>query len=369
MINVLHTIETTGPGGAENVLISLATGLDRMKFQSFVCLRNEGWLKDELDRRGVKTFIIEEKGSFDVGFLLKILLLVVREKISLIHAHEFGMSVYGSIVGSLARRRVVTTIHGRNYYWKKMRRRLAMRIASRLSQMVTVSMEQQYFLQEKTGIRPKMLKTIYNGIDISEYARNNNTASKKLELGINGGTKVVGTVGNLYPVKGQTYLLKAIPSILEDCPDVIFLFIGRGDQEQVLRHEVIDLGINEHVCFLGFRSDVPALLDLMDVFTLPSLEECLPLSVLEAMAKSVPPVVTDVGGNREIIKDGKTGFIVPPANPEALAEKIILLLKCKELAEGFGARASSEVKMKFSREAMLSCYESLYNTLLSSRGT
>jgi glycosyltransferase involved in cell wall biosynthesis len=350
-------------------LISLATGLDTKKFQSFVCLRKKGWLKDELERRGVKTFIIDEKGSFDVRFLLRVLFLVVREKISLIHAHEFGMSVYGTIVGNLARCPVVTTVHGRNYYWEKRRRRLAMRVVSRLSQMVTVSMEQRNFLQKMTGIRPERLKTIYNGIDTREYTRQYNTAPKELELGINGETKLVGTVGNLYPVKGQTHLLKAIPSILEDYPDVIFVLIGRGQQEQVLRREVMDLGIAEHVCFLGFRSDVPDLLDLMDVFTLPSLEECLPLSVLEAMAKSVPPVVTDVGGNREIIKNGKTGFIVPPANPQALSEKITLLLKNKDLAESIGARASSEMRKKFSREVMLSNYEALYDFLLGSRGT
>jgi glycosyltransferase involved in cell wall biosynthesis len=103
---------------------------------------------------------------------------------------------------------------------------------------------------------------------------------------------------------------------------------------------------------------------MMDVFVLPSLSECLPLSVLEAMAMSIPPVVTNVGGNSEIIENQQTGYIVSPADPDALAEKIVLLLKDKNTAKIIGLRACESITKKFSLEEMIAKYESIYLSLL-----
>jgi glycosyltransferase involved in cell wall biosynthesis len=363
---ILHLIETKGPGGAEKVLIALADSMNQKRFRSVVCLRDTGWLYEKLLERGIKSFILKDTGLlFDVGYVGKLMRICKQEKVTLIHAHEFLMNFYGSLVGILSRIPVVTTVHGRYYYWEKARRRMAMRFSAKHSQMVTVSQELSGFLEEKVGIPVERLRTIYNGISVGIYSHKKDNISKMTLPGISSKTKIVGTVGNLYPVKGQIHLLRAIPLILQECPDVIFLFAGRGQLEETLKSEAVDLGIWDYVRFLGFVSDVPALLNILDVFTLPSLDECFPLSVLEAMAHAVPPVVTDVGGNREIIKEGETGYIVPPANPKALAGSIIRLLKDKELAKSMGEQAFEEVQKNFSLETMLSQYEGLYNSLIS----
>jgi glycosyltransferase involved in cell wall biosynthesis len=365
MRNILHLIETNGPGGAENVLINLSSGLDRNRFRPIVCLRKDGWLKDELERRKISTYVKREKGFIDIGFIIRLLRLIIREKISLIHSHEFLMSFYGTLIGELVKIPVITTFHGKDYYWEKARRRLAMLFIANNSQLVTVSRDLGKFLEEKIGIRASRIKTVYNGIDINMFSKKNSPAAKREELRIEGNTKIVGTVGNLYPVKGQIHLIRAIPLVLSDNPNVMFLFIGRGDQEKDLRQEALNLNVSSRVRFLGFRSDVPALLDVMDVFVLPSLSECLPLSVLEAMAKKIPPVVTDVGGNREIIDDGVTGCVVPPANADALADSISLLLKNEKMAEAIGKKASEVVKQRFSLELMIAKYEEIYNSMLT----
>jgi glycosyltransferase involved in cell wall biosynthesis len=228
---------------------------------------------------------------------------------------------------------------------------------------VCVSEDLRGFVSEKIGIPKNRIVTIYNGIDTELFAKSEKAVLMKEKFGIKNGQKVVGTVANLNPMKGHTYLLKAIPSIIQDYPSVVFLFVGKGDQEEKLRKEALDLGIFEYVKFLGFRSDIPELLNLMDVFVLPSLSECLPLSVLEAMALSVPTVVTDVGGIREIIKDQETGYIVPPADPAALADKISLLLGDRTNARSIGLGGREAVDEKFSIETMLAQYQSLYNSL------
>lgn len=362
-MRVLHLIGTSGPGGAENVLINLASGLKKRGHQSVAVLRKRGWLYDELVKNEIETVVLHEEGTFDFTFLFKLLALIKKKKISHIHAHEFLMSLYGTAGGLLAARPVITTFHGKNYYWEKARRRIIMRWVSRFSSMVAVSNDLRAFLGEKVGIRVQRVQTIYNGVDVNKYKKVTSSADEKHNLRLRENDTVVGTVGNLYVVKGQTYLLKAIPIVLRRRPNTVFLFAGRGDQEGALKSEAKSLGIEDNVRFLGFRSDVPRLLGAMDIFILPSLSECLPLSVLEAMIMGVPSIVTDVGGNREIIDDAQTGYIVPPANPEALSEKILLLLNDRERAKRMGEKAREAIAAHFSLPAMIDKYETLYRSL------
>lgn len=362
---ILHLIETGGPGGAEKVLIDLASGFNDGRFESIVCLRKEGWLSGELIKRGIETHVFSENEVNDIVFLVKLLEIVQKRRVSIIHAHEFLMNAYSTFIGILSRKPVLTTVHGKSYYCEAWRRMLMMRFASRFSRMITVSNDLLHFLVEMTGIKPHRLKTIYNGIDLAAFKPASSVKPTRLSIGINENDFVIGTVGNLYLIKGHTYLINAIPIIVREVQNVVFLFAGRGDQEEHLRTETVNLGIQSKVKFLGFRSNVPELLSLMDVFVLPSLGECLPLSILEAMAMCVPPVVTDVGGNKEIIENGKTGYLVPPGDTEALAEKILFLLRDKGAAEAIGRDARKKVEEKFSLELMLANYDSMYRSLLS----
>jgi len=361
---ILHLIETSDVGGAEKVMIDLACGLEKRGFHSIACLRKEGMLYDELVKRGVETYVLEENGFFDLGFLVKLVMIVIKKKVSIIHAHEFLMNVYGTIVGMISATPVVITLHGKLYYVDKWWRRLALRFASLFSQLTCVSEDLQCYVSKELQIPYNRIKTIYNGIDTKIRVRGNNYSLIKTELGIRDGYKIVGTVANLNPIKGHIYLLRAIPTIIQEYPKIIFLFVGKGEEEQKLRSEAMNLGISDYVRYLGFRSDVPELLSLMDIFVLPSLSECLPLSVLEAMAFSIPAVVTNVGGNREIIDDGVTGYVVPAGDPERLAEKILLLLRDKKNAECIGLKGSETIGRKFSIDKMLEQYRSLYNSLL-----
>lgn len=360
---ILHLIETSDLGGAENVMINLATNFEKRGFHSIVCLRNEGMLYNEVVERGVEAYVIEEKGFFDFTFLIKLVMVVRKKKVSLIHAHEFLMNIYGTLAGMMSGTPVVTTLHGKLYYVDKWRRRLALRFVSLLSQLTCVSEDLRCYVSKELKIPNNRIKTIYNGID-TKVRKKDNYALIRSELGIKDSYMIVGTVANLDAIKGHTYLLRAIPSVIQEFPHVVFLFIGKGDQEEKLREEARTLGISEYVRFLGFRSDVPEFLNSLDVFVLPSLSECLPLSVLEAMSFCVPVVVTDVGGNREIIDDGVTGYIVPPADSKALADNISLLLRDRKIAQTVGSRGSEVIDRKFSLQAMLAQYESLYHSLL-----
>src|SRR3990170_5690864 len=147
-MNILHLIETSEPGGAESVVLSLSTILKERGHNSFVGLLETGWLYDQLTQAGLEPIIVEQKGSYDLKCLLNLGNLVRKHRIDLVHAHEFMMNVYGSAAGLLKRTPVITTVHGKNYYWEKRRRRIAYRFVSRTSKMVAVSEDMKCFLAE-----------------------------------------------------------------------------------------------------------------------------------------------------------------------------------------------------------------------------
>lgn len=365
MYNILYLMECDGVGGAESMLVNLINRLDKKKFHPVVCLlKDDEWLYKELIKNNVDVVVIPLKKAYNPIWIYKALRFVRKRNIHLIHAHEFLMNVYGTAVGKLAQIPVITTVHGKSYYWEKKHRAYAYKFTAKFSKMITVSEELKHFLKEKIGIDYKNLQTIYNGIDLARFNSHSDCLQKREELNIDKRTKIVGAVGNLYPVKGHTYFLKAAAEILETESDVIFLIIGRGYLAEQLKQEAKDLGIYDYVRFLGFRSDVPELLKIMDIYVSSSLSECLSLSILEAMASGLPVVATNVGGNSEIIADGENGFLVESEDPNRLADRVLYLIKNDRIAKNIGERGRERIREKFDLKVMIKSYEELYYSLV-----
>lgn len=367
MKTILHLIETSGPGGAERMLISLVEALPKHEYRSLVCLLKEGWLNQELQRRGVETVVIPQPRSVDVNWLWAVWHLVRTRHIDLMHSHEFAMNTYGSLISLIAGIPQIATVHGKNYYYKRWYRRLAYRFVARHGRMVAVSEDCRRFLSDNVGVPLEKILTIYNGIPTERYEPSSSIRTDiRSALGVTSDQPVIGTVGNLYPVKGQTYLVQAMSVIVRHWPDCRLIIAGRGELESVLKREAKELGIERNVMFLGYRPDVPELLQAVDIFVLPSLSEGLSLSILEAMAAAKPVVATAVGGNPEVILNSETGYLVPSANPAALAEKIIALLQDPLLAQEIGMNSRARVMQHFSLSAMVNRYLNQYAERLGS---
>jgi glycosyltransferase involved in cell wall biosynthesis len=165
-------------------------------------------------------------------------------------------------------------------------------------------------------------------------------------------------------VKGHQYLIEAIPTVLEKCPNTSFIFAGRGQLEIELKDQVNKLGLNKRVHFLGLRHDIPKILALLDVFVLPSLSEGLSMAILEAMMAGKPVIATRVGGNPEIVLDGETGCLVPPKDSQALAASLITLLTNRHQATQFAENGKRRAERQFSLQTMVSAYQSLYDERL-----
>lgn len=357
---ILHLSTTSGPGGAERVISSLAASLNRGPRRAIVGLFRPGWLQTECERLGVETIIMPLSGPLHFGWFLDCLRLIRREQVALIHAHEFSAIVYGWLVSRIARIPFIGTIHGKNYFWEKTRRRLAYRIIARTGTLVAVSEDLKRFVTEKVGIPAGLIRVIYNGVTPGPPVSDAEVGRCRSELGIQADDRVFGAVGSLYPVKGHTFLLDAMPAILQRFPNTVLIIAGRGELEVLLKDQAKRLGIEEKVRFLGMRQDIPRLLALMDVFVLPSLSEGLSMALLEAMAAGKPVVATRVGGNPELVQQGQAGLLVRSQDAGGLADALIVLLGDPIALRRFGEAGAERVREDFSTDRMAEQYRRLY---------
>jgi len=362
--NILHLIETSEPGGAETVLASIASNLDPDRYRSLACVLEEGWLTDQLRRLGIRYALIENRRSYDPAFLYRLVRLIRCERIALMHAHEFMMSVYGSVASIMTGVPLVCTVHGKLYFPDKKRRILALRFAASLcARMIAVSEDLHRYLVDNLRFNPCRVTTLYNGIDLEKYSARSSREESRMRFSIPADALVVSTAGSLFKVKGLQYLLEAVKVLRRRYPNLLLIIAGEGDQRKALEEKAEALGLADAVRFLGFCEDIPDLLNLTDIYACSSLSEGLSLSILEAMAMSKPVVATDVGGNLELIRPGDNGYLVPPSEPSALADRIMDLLDNPELRDRFGKSGRRIVEEKFTLEKMIQDYEELYERL------
>jgi glycosyltransferase involved in cell wall biosynthesis len=216
------------------------------------------------------------------------------------------------------------------------------------------------------GADPTRTDVVHNGIDPPRRGKRAADSSQvRRELDLPSGCLIVGMVANFNRrVKGLTYFLDAVPAIVRSVPNVRFLILGRGKEEEALRRQARSLGVDGYVIFAGYREDVDRCYRAMDVSVLTSLTEGLSLTLLESMNHGLPVVVTNVGGNPELVTDGETGFLVPPRDVKAFATKVIELLRRPELRSRMGAAAQRKIESQFRLETIAARYLEVYSSVL-----
>jgi glycosyltransferase involved in cell wall biosynthesis len=167
-------------------------------------------------------------------------------------------------------------------------------------------------------------------------------------------------------VKGVSYFVEAAPAILESVPRARFVILGRGKEEAVLRRRASELGVDAHVLFAGYRADIDRYYQAMDVSVLTSLSEGCSMTVLESMNHGLPVVVTNVGGNPELVTDGETGYLVPAGDPRAFAARVVELLRSPSLREQMGTAARRRVESRFRLEDVAGRYLRVYSAAMDS---
>ncbi|KON31306.1 hypothetical protein AC477_04250 [miscellaneous Crenarchaeota group-1 archaeon SG8-32-1] len=242
------------------------------------------------------------------------------------------------------------------------------RMMKRSDALIAVSKYTVNELTELYGINEKKIHVIYNGVDVEKFKPRSNRAELRREFGLEEDKKIILFVGRLYHRKGLEILLHSIPSVLKQVSNVKFVISGKGfkQKEASLRNLVKELGIEEHVTFLGYVPDekLPHLYSTSDIFVLPAIYENFPFAILEAQSTGLPVIATNVGGIPEFLIDNENGFVISPGDSAQLIQRILDLLQNGKLARKMGDHGRRLIEQKLDWRLITGQVIDLYNKLL-----
>jgi glycosyltransferase involved in cell wall biosynthesis len=374
MPNVLQLLDSFNQGGTEWQIVQLTKLLQASgKYRIFLAaLSGEGPLRTEVERLGyrdIPTFPLQNFYNVNALKQQSRLVSFIREKeIHLVHAHDFYTNIFGMAAATLAgvsariaSRRETEGIRSQAKRWVERR-------AFNSAKVVVANAEaiRQQLIGE--GLAPEKVITIHNGIDVARIAPQPEERRSELveSFGLPQSRRFVTIVANMrHVMKDQATFLRAAKLTHDAVPDSAFVLAGEGEQVEGLRQLAKDLGIADAAFFVGRCSRVSDLLAISDVCVLSSKGvEGFSNSILEYMAAARPVVATDVGGAREAVVEGETGYIVRPEDFETMAQRITALLREPERARVMGAQGRKRAEEQFSCEAQLRRVEEVYGTLL-----
>ena len=368
-VRVLHVNTHMNIGGIGQYIVSLAKALKQKRVECFVA-SSGGELESELVKLDVRHMRLDMNTKFEFGPKVfrsasRLTRIIRDNKIDLIHAH----TRVSQVASFLASRRTgipyIATCHG--YFNAKLSRRL---FDTWGEKVVAISDAVRGHLEKDFNVDPRRVEVIYNGIDLKRFSNIFSTdqiARAKRSLGIQRGD-VIGTMGRLSSVKGQKFLVEAMKEIVSKSKDTWCLIIGSGHEEAALMDLSRSLGLEDRIIFTGAAyMDIPLYLACMDIFVLPSIEEGLGLSLLEAMSLGRPCIASATGGIKDIVNDQVNGILTPVGDSRAIASAVLKILNDKVLAKNMSDGAKDFVRGKFSIEAMADNMIDLYGRVIRAK--
>jgi glycosyltransferase involved in cell wall biosynthesis len=373
--NVLHIIDSFDQGGTERQALQLvrqlhASGRCRVRL---ACLQNKGLLRGEADRLGLGEIPQFPLNSFyDRNFIKQVRHLVrflKDNEINVVHAHCFYTNIFGMIAATIARVPVRLTYKGETDGFRTPMQKRVERSAFRLAHRVIANSEAVRRQLIREGVPATKVVRQYNGLDLERVSvpaeLKRDEALAILGLPSEPSRRFVTIVANLrHPVKDHPMFLRAAARVREAVPDAGFVVGGEGELMPGLQEMAAQTGLGHDVFFIGRCERIPELLFASDVCVLSSKAEGFSNAILEYMAAARPVVVTDVGGAREAMVEGETGYIVPSGDDTKMAERIIELLRDPERARAMGVQGRRIVREKFSCERQLENTLELYQQIL-----
>jgi len=367
-VTIAHLVIGGDVAGGQLVALTLARAAtergDRVLFMSPA----HGPFTAMVEREGMDVHLVDVSRTFRVAGAFRLARLLRMLHVDVLHTHTaLAANVLSRVAGRLAEVAVVSHIHIENHFRPN---RLARSVHTALdngsarlaARVIAVSASTRDSLVAQ-GYPPRLVEVVHNGIDV-EAADGGSADGLRAELGIPAGAPRVGELARLCDVKGQRELIEAAALV----PDVHVALAGDdleqgGTYREALVALARDRGMADRVHFLGYRADTGSLLDQLDALVLPSWIEGLPISVLEAMAHAKPVIATPVGGTAELVVDGKTGLLVPPRDPEALAAALRTLIGDPERARRLGLAGRERARREFSETAMTARVLEVYDAV------
>lgn len=362
-LKVLHLTWSLETGGLERVALDLARGARALGVTPLLAsLERGGDLAEQAKALGMEVLFLGKRPGIDLGVAGRLRRELLARRVDILHAHNQAPAFYGGLAARLSGIPAVCTRHGASF-GKSYSHQWLSRLGARLCRYtVCVGQDARQVALSRDRTPESRLRLIYNGVDTDAYRPDERARQQvRAELGLSPGQPVLISVGRLSPEKDYPSLLRALASLPQPAP--VLLLVGDGSERAALEELARQLDCPARL--LGLRQDVPRLLGAADVFVLPSLSEGISIAILEAMACGLPVLATAVGGNPELVADGLTGMLTPPAQPQALAAALSRLLEQPETRQAMGQAARQTAQSRFSLRAAVQSYVALYRDALN----
>ncbi|MEE9144670.1 MAG: glycosyltransferase family 4 protein [Candidatus Binatia bacterium] len=350
-LKILHIDPERAWGGGEAQVVGLLSYLSLRGHINHLLCHPRGYLMEEAKRRGITTFPITVRNDLDLRPIFRLRRLICSEGYDIIHfhtkrAHTFSLWLRRgkSKVNWVVTRRMDYAVKN-NWYNRYLYNR-------RVDGVVAISEKIAGILVEG-GVRREKIRVIHSGIDLAPFQKVQRGSS-------NSSSPVIGTVAVMEERKGHRFLLEAAALLKQQGHQLSYRFAGDGSQRERLKKIALGLGLQQEVTFEGFVSDIPNFLSAIDILVLSSLYEGLGVAVLEAMAAGKAVIATRVGGLPELVHERVTGLLVPPRDPQALAQSIAQLVSQRHVVQRMGSKARERVQQYFTLEQMAKKNEDYY---------
>ncbi len=363
-MRLLLVADSLDVGGAEWHVVNLASVLAEQGHRITLACTVEGVLAPLAEQAGISVrpllhHLVKRRQS--PRYAWKLAKLVRQSQFDLVHAHMYASalaSAYALLGTSIP---LVITEHSQANWRSHYACRCSQWFYSQARHIIAVSREIRRRLIEQEGVPSDRISVIMNALPPA--SEQHKSIQPDLPAALRNGL-LVGVAARLQPEKGVAYFLEAAAHVLQFLPEVHFLVIGDGPQRKELQAYVEQLGVQEHVHFLGFRLDARAIIGLLNVLVVPSLSEGTPLVTLEAMSAGVPVVASAVGGIPEQVRHQSEGILVPPGDALALGEAVLHMLQNPTWMQQLGEAGRQRALSRFSFTTMLQETENVYRATL-----
>ncbi|MFW6129287.1 MAG: glycosyltransferase [Candidatus Aminicenantaceae bacterium] len=352
--------------GGQRQSFFLVKELQKKGFPVFFVVQPGSPLQKKAVQGGISVVPLKIRNEFDLFAIIRLAILMKQKKCKLVHFHDAHSVAVGSLAASMAKiplriisRRVDFPLRKNIFSRKKYRKDI--------DAIIAISNGVKNVLI-KGGINSSKIKVIPSGIDFSPYMKPSSQSYLHDELSFKKKDYIVGIVAHLADHKGHKYLLNAAKLLREQAPGIKIVIVGKGPLEMKLKKQSKNSHIDDIVYFLGYRDDIPRILRSLDLFVLSSYLEGMGSTILDAMACQLPVVATCVGGIPEVVIHNKTGLLVSPRNPSALAKAILKLYKDRKFARQLGRNGFKIVYDNYSAEVMALRAIDLYKKIARKKG-
>jgi sugar transferase (PEP-CTERM/EpsH1 system associated) len=374
---IAHVLFCLGTGGLENGVVNLINTMPDEKYRhAVICMTDFTDFRNRIKKDGVQVYCLNKKPGNDFAVYFRLWKLLREIKPDILHTRNLSAleAQFSGLLAGIKHRvhgehgRDIDDVDGTNPRYVLLRRLFQPAI----QRYIPMSKDLETWLVKQIKVPTKKITQIYNGVDLNRFKIGNDKPLDLLPPGFRSPEMIlIGTVGRLDPVKDQITLVQAFIHFVKTYPavrnKVRLVIVGGGSQLPKLRELSTEADVEDLIWFAGERNDVAEIMQTLDLFVLPSINEGISNTILEAMATELPVIATNVGGNPELVIDNKTGYLVEKQNSLAMAEAFKKYLDNPDLLVGHGKAGRTRCESMFSLKRMIIDYMNVYDNLLEDK--